>query len=780
MIQKGPLISLVTDYFLLYHGINLRSKETVSIDEKLDDEAFFEVSALILSLNRKTFDAMASLKSFHELSERLTQQKIDSLDSLYRLQHSVIKHFLEHRCQSTVNHLHQSFIYLQTEGLIDKLSFEKLVSLFHSSAFVKEKAKELPAETLKQNFQEAKHSIFTDIDELKSVLRKSDELDHIADYLNNQKFSIGITGVMNAGKSTMLNALMGEAILGTSVIPETANLTLVKFSETPSAKVVYWSVSEWQRIEESAKGSSAISTFVTETKNHFKENLESFILAVSREEEIQVEDLSLYTSASLSEKRCNLVKRVELGSPLHFLEEGIEIVDTPGLDDVVVQREEITKEYLAKCDVLIHLMNVSQSATAKDIEFIIDAVLYQNITKVLIVITRVDMVDSKDVQEVIEYTKESISSKLHEQNSDSKLDFVLQSLNFIALSGKMALLHRTGHADEAEDAGYTLEKTGILKVENYLQETLFSNKNERSSLILRSAKNRLAKALKTELTELKLESSLLYKTKDEVDRELELLKSKKTKQEESLKYLEYQITGYEAEIKNYLERLQHFLKNELKTLQTTIKQRLMDETFYSLETNKKTPKLSDQTRIIQTALKNGIVDIIREYRYKFIKKSSKISQSIAAQYDEIAERSKEEYGSFEHETIFGDAFNRGFLTAENSTLINRVSKVLQSATLGKLAKIDEQISLVVKEEFVYLQTQVKEKALTLSQKLLEEFFANLRAPIDFFQNNLARNEALLLHHIEFLKEDESTRNAKAIELYESIKTLERIAKRYAL
>lgn len=733
-----------------------------------------------MSLNRKTFDAMASLKSFHELCERLTQSKIDSLDSLYHIQHSIIKHFLEHRCKSTVNHLHKSLTYLQTEGLIDKLSFEKLVSLFHSSVFVEEKAKELPAETVKQNFQEAKQSIFSDIDELKSVLSKSDELENIVNYLNNQKFSIGITGVMNAGKSTMLNALIGKEILGTSVIPETANLTIVKYSKTPSAKVVYWNASEWHHIQESAKNVHAIDTFVKETKKHFIESLNDYILDVSREEEIEVQELSLYTSASLSDKKCNLVKYVELGSDLHFLEDSIEIVDTPGLDDIVIQREEITKEYLAKCDVMIHLMNVSQSATHKDIEFIIDAVLYQNITKVLIVITRVDMVSAKDVQEVIAYTKQSISSKLHEQNSDSKLDFVMQSLQFIALSAKMALLHKTGHKQEAEDAGYTLEKTGILKVENYLQEMLFSNKNERGSLILRSAKNRLGSVVKTQLEELKLESSLLFKTKDEADKELLLLKSKKTKQEETLKYLEYQITGYEAEITNYLERLQHFLNNELQTLQSIIKQRLMDETFYSLETNKKTPKLSDQSRIIQTALKNGIVDIIREYRYKFIKKSTKISQSIALQYDDISPTSENAYGSFEHESIFGSAFDKGFLTADNSILINRISKVLNYATLGKLTKIDEEISEIIKEEFVYLQSQVKAKALGLSQTLLEEFFTNLRAPIDFFQNNLHHNEELLLTHIEFLKEDELSRNNKAIELYERIKSIESIAARCAL
>ena len=58
-------------------------------------------------------------------------------------------------------------------------------------------------------------------------------------------------------------------------------------------------------------------------------------------------------------------------------------------------KREITKEYISKCDMMMHLMNVSQSATLKDVEFIIDAVLYQNISKLLVVITRADTVSKK-------------------------------------------------------------------------------------------------------------------------------------------------------------------------------------------------------------------------------------------------------------------------------------------------------------------------------------------------------------------------------------------------
>ncbi|MFT7002973.1 MAG: putative GTPase [Sulfurimonas sp.] len=744
----------------------------------INDETFFELSALLLSLNRKTFETISSLKSFSTITSQFVSDKIENLDSLYSLQYSLIRHFIDYKTQSNIHHLHDSFNYLHKEGLLDSLSLEKLISLFDPSLLSKENSTEIVPDA-DENFNIFKQEILKNIHELKKVFNNTKSLEKTVDYLNSQTFSIGITGVMNAGKSTMLNALMGKDILGTSVVPETANLTIVKYSKTPSAKVVFWNKLQWQYILRSAKSIKPMEKFVEETQMHFKDSLDEYILQDSRCDEVSIDNLSDYTSASASDKKCNLVKYVELGANLSFLEDGIEIVDTPGLDDTVIQREEITKEYLSRCDVMIHLMNVSQSATLKDVEFIIDSVLYQNVTKVLVVITRVDMVSKEDVSEVIAYTKKSIASKLHEQNAGSKLDLVLKTLQFVALSGKMALMHKTGQQQEAVEAGYELEDTGILEIESYIQDTLFGKENSRTSLIVHSAKNRLLEAMDIALGELKYENSLLFKTEDEVDEELSKLKIKKDKQLEIFKLLKNQISGYEIELSNYVDKLQLFLDNELKKLRGVVKQRLIDETLYTLEKDKKTPHIKDQSRIIDSALKNGLIDIIRDYRHMFVEKSSKISEIITLQYDDIKPTEENIHSSFDYTSVFGNSFDNGFLTSNNEALVQKVSKLLSTASLKKITKTDEELSVIIQDEFVHIQEQLKSRALNLSYELLNEFIIGLKKPINDFEENLSSTEKLLQNHISFLNEDANSRQKKSVELYERINIIEQVFKRYS-
>ncbi len=458
-------MSLANDYFLLYHGITFEQNLDLEPIETTVNEEIFTIYALIISATRKNCDKYLPLTSFKTLCQQLKVKSPSNINELNHLQHNIVKSILSNNSKQNISVLHSSFEYLKTENIINSENYNKLISLFDYKELdildedTISSSNKVDNELEKSSFKELKAIIENLISELQSDITNeeiSNEIKATKNYLNNQKFSIGITGVMNAGKSTMLNALMGREILGSAVVPETANLTIVKHNPTDNAKVFYWNSQEWDRIKKSAEQLESMRDFVNETNKIFGDELKNYIKPVSRFDEVDINDLSSYTSAEASGKKCNLVKYVELGSKLDFLSDGIEIVDTPGLDDPVIQREEITKEYISQCDMMLHLMNVSQSATLKDVEFIIDALLYQNISKLLIVITRADTVSKEQLDEVIKYTKSSIEKQLKAQNKDSQLDYILKTIKFIPISGRMALLHRTGREQEALDAGYTL------------------------------------------------------------------------------------------------------------------------------------------------------------------------------------------------------------------------------------------------------------------------------------------------------------------------------------
>ena len=592
-------MSLTNDYFLLYHGITFQKNlEIEEIETKLNDDTF-TIFALIISANRKNYEKFINLTSFKTLCQQLNIKTPSNANEFYHIQENVIELILSNRTKSNLEILSQSFEYLRNENIIDNDSYTKLNSLFDHKELESLKDDESAGlskidDDFKTSFKDLKHNIENILVELKAEITNHEvlsELNSVNEYINNQKFSIGITGVMNAGKSTMLNALMGKEILGSAVVPETANLTIVKHNTTDNAKVYYWNTKEWEKIEESAKSLESMKDFVLETNKVFGENLKNYIRPTSRFDEVDINDLSSYTSAEHSGKKCNLVKYVELGSNLKFLSDGIEIVDTPGLDDPVIQREEITKEYISKCDMMIHLMNVSQSATLKDVEFIIDAVLYQNISKLLVVITRADTVSKKNLEEVIEYTKSSIQKQLKAQNKDSQLDHILKTIKFIPISGRMALLHRTGREKEALEAGFTLEDTGILEIENYLMESLFGTNSQKGDLVIQSAKTQLNRLIEKQIVFNNYELTLLNKSKDELEQELNEFNRKKDSNKRILFSMSEDINYYKNDAKSYIDSLETFLQSELLELQNIIKQRVVNDTRYSLEKTKKDQKM---------------------------------------------------------------------------------------------------------------------------------------------------------------------------------------------
>ncbi|MCG3691764.1 dynamin family protein [Aliarcobacter butzleri] len=776
-------MSLVNDYFLLYHGITFEQNlDTEEIDTILNEDTF-TIFALILSATRKNCDKYLPLTSFKTLCQQINVKSPSNITELNHLQHNIVDTISRNKTKNNITILHSSFEYLKNENILNSEHYNKLLSLFDLKELnVTEEQNHISVQKIddehKSSFKDLKHNLENIINELKTDLTNKEilaELENTHNYLNDQKFSIGITGVMNAGKSTMLNALMGREILGSAVVPETANLTIVKHNPTDNAKVYYWNEQEWDRIKKSASQLESMKDFVEETNKIFGDNLKNYIRPVSRFDEIDIKDLSSYTSAEASGKKCNLVKYVELGSKLDFLSDGIEIVDTPGLDDPVIQREEITKEYISQCDMMIHLMNVSQSATLKDVEFIIDALLYQNISKLLVVITRADTVSKEQLDEVIKYTKTSIEKQLKAQNKDSQLDYILKTIRFIPISGRMALLHRTGREKEALDAGFAIEDTGILEIEKYLMDTLFGTNSQKGELVVQSTKNQLQKVIEKQISFNNYELTLLSKSKEELEKELEEFNKKKAVNTRIFQAMSEDITYYKNDAKSYINSLETFLESELIDLQTVIKQRVVSDVKYSFEKMKKRPENSRIKVIVETAIKDGIIDVIRDYRYKFIKKSQTIGEQCEQKYHDLGFAIGHKNENFDARGFFQEDFKSGFLTSNNEVLISQIIDAVSKSKDSRINELDREIEALISTQFTSIEDDLKVKAKKVSNMLIDSFFTTLNAPLKQFEQKLKNDEETLQNQLNSFEENDKNKDVISINIHKNIKKLENIS-----
>lgn len=775
-------MSLLNDYFLLYHGKSFeKSLDFEELSNNINNDKL-TIFALILSATRKNFDKYINLTSFKTLCQNLEVKSPSNELELNHLQNNILNIIENNKTKENLIILNDSFAYLKDEHILNDELFTKLSSLFDYKDLktsIEENDLELKKteEKEKSSFKDLKIEIENIIDDLKDLITNEElekEINSTKYYINNQKFSIGITGVMSAGKSTMLNALMGKEILGSAVVPETANLTIVKHNPTETAKVFYWNEKEWQKIENSAKELVSMQEFVKETQDTFKDELKNYIKPNSRFDEVDINDLASYTSADNSGKKCNLVKYVELGSNLKFLSDGIEIVDTPGLDDPVIQREEITKEYISKCDMMLHLMNVAQSATLKDIEFIIDAVLYQNISKLLVVITRADTVSKKNLEEVINYTKTSIERQLKAQNKGSQLDHILKSIKFVAISGYMALLHRTGKEKEALEAGFTLEDTGILEIENYLTETLFGTNSQKGELVVQSSKTQISRTIEKQISYNNYELKLLSKSKDELELEFEEFKKKKESNKRVLSSMTEDIVYYKNDAKSYIDSLETFLQSELIELQNIIKQRVISDTRYSFEKDKRKPESSRIKVIVETAIKDGIIDVIRDYRYKFIKKSQTIGEQCEQKYHDLGFAIGHKNDNFDARGFFQDDFKSGFLTSNNEVLVNQIIKAVSNSKENRLNELEIELGNSLKEQFSSIEDDIKSKAKVVSSMLIENFFKTLNEPLKAYEQKLINEEISISSKLDNFETDEKNKAEKSIEIHKNIKRLENI------
>ncbi len=213
------------------------------------------------------------------------------------------------------------------------------------------------------------------------------------------EFHIAFVGTIKAGKSTLINALLGQNLASTSVTPETAVLTKFRHCEyTNYVRVSFYSQDEWKMLWDSI--SSNADVFKQEYASlHGDAEKQKWIDHTEVYTELSDDDLNEEIERWTSSKHAEhyFVKEVEVGLRNFKMPEQIVFVDTPGLDDAVKYRSDVTRNYIDRANAVFACVK-SDSLTGPELTTLIRifANTSYNPEKVFVIGTQWDSLNSPE------------------------------------------------------------------------------------------------------------------------------------------------------------------------------------------------------------------------------------------------------------------------------------------------------------------------------------------------------------------------------------------------
>ena len=689
--------------------------------------------AVLLAADAENFDRFMALKEFRDILHALGLKA--DIYSLQCAQLGAINALKSAKISKSK--LLAALEILQTENIISAAHFKRL------SAFLRSLGADLTAGNEQEGTDFKKSDVFHQkIDALNDICERILSLNpgaHVANAATKARqkaheleFNVAVTGVINAGKSTLLNALLGKKILGASNVPETVNLTVLKYSPEPFAKVNFWSEAELRELgiakdqdDEIVKiyGGAGVK-FESETvqnlsgkfdaeggesKATFKSpNASQICSDQPASKTVKTDKIKLYTSAD--SKYAKFVKSVELYENLELLKDNVRIIDTPGIDDAVAAREELVRRFMRECDLMVHLMNVSQSATQKDLDFIVLSLQNSHAVRLAVLLTHADVLKDGELNEVAAYAKKSVEERTRELGIGAE---------FFAVSVKNYF-----------EGG---QNSGVEEFKEYLYETLFGPSSQKSRLGIEAYKKELGRvcaqfAADTQSEILKLTGSNLS------------LSQKLSELNEQKAALTSRLEDVRDAVKEELGRLDTAktaasYELGLKSLVQTLKQRVADDVNYAVS---KKQKIDPQrlSRIAQTTIKDGVAALMRQNRNEIVRQIAACAQNIALKF-----------GEFKGKTVATEIFSiNDYLNSKGISLeCAQVADAVASAANAGVQGIPE-AAKVAAEEFLGAQ-RIKNFVFELSEFEKSEFKKRIEAALKDKEKALAISEEALKNEL---------------------------------
>ena len=297
--------------------------------------------------------------------------------------------------------------------------------------------------------------------------------------LDTEVFKVLIIGSFKNGKSTFINSLLGKEILPAYSTPCTAVINEIKYGETPKAVIHFKSDINQYDKEYLLK----IPEFIHEHINNYSkgeippieipwDKLEDYVVIPA-----EVEDQKRGIQESPYEK-------VELYYPLTILKNGIEIIDSPGINESDTHTR-IAQNYVRNSDAIIFVFNSLAIFSQAEQDFLEEEILNKGFKDVICVINRFDQLASEVEQKRIkDFTENKIAP-----------------LTNLGDNGIFFTSAQNGLMGKIENNNEKYENSGIKNLEKYLAEFLI---NQRGNLKLRQPSEELKRIISNSILEKEL------------------------------------------------------------------------------------------------------------------------------------------------------------------------------------------------------------------------------------------------------------------------------------
>jgi len=269
------------------------------------------------------------------------------------------------------------------------------------------------------NFQQFKEALERQLVQLTSLPEiKTATIQDLLDKLRQNRFYLVVLGAFKRGKSTLINALLGEAVLPVAVIPLTSVVTILSYGERLTIEVRFHN-GESRQISK-----DELVDFITEKGNPGNQKG---------------------------------VREVEITYPSEYLRDGVRIIDTPGVGSVYSHNTEIAYNFLPQVDAAVFVVTADPPLSAAEQEFLQD--IREYVHKLFFVLNKIDHVEESDRQEALEFTTQVLKENL-----------AVPQVNIFPLSAKLALAGKNnGHPE-------LLAHSLLPQFEEHLRHFLYADK----------------------------------------------------------------------------------------------------------------------------------------------------------------------------------------------------------------------------------------------------------------------------------------------------------------